>query len=54
MTTRRQPAEPAATAAIEAGCRILRLPTIRTRFAEIAARRRAGTADLPAGSSPSW
>ncbi len=37
MTSRRQPTEPAATAAIEAGCRTLRLPTIRTRFAEIAA-----------------
>jgi DNA replication protein DnaC len=36
MTSRRQPAEPAATAAIEAGCRTLRLPTMRTRFAEIA------------------
>ena len=36
MTRRRQPAEPAATAAIEAGCRTLRLPTMRTRFAEIA------------------
>jgi DNA replication protein DnaC len=37
MVTRRQPAEPAATAAIEVGCRTLRLPTMRTRFAEIAA-----------------
>ena len=37
MATRRQPAEPAATAAIEAGCRTLRLPTMRTRFGEIAA-----------------
>ena len=37
MTSRRQPSEPAATAAIEAGCRTLRLPTIRDRFAEIAA-----------------
>ena len=36
MTNRRQPAEPAASAAIEAGCRTLRLPTMRTRFAEIA------------------
>ena len=47
MASKRQPAEPAATAAIEAGCRTLRLPTMRTRFAEIAARRRAGTAHLP-------
>jgi DNA replication protein DnaC len=31
------PAEPAAAAAIEAACRTLRLPTMRTRFAEIAA-----------------
>jgi DNA replication protein DnaC len=37
MATRRQPIEPAATAAIEAGCRTLRLPTMRTRFGEIAA-----------------
>jgi DNA replication protein DnaC len=37
MATKRAPAEPAATAAIEAGCRTLRLPTMRTRFAEIAA-----------------
>ena len=36
MTSRRQPAEPASIAAIEAGCRTLRLPTMRTRFAEIA------------------
>jgi DNA replication protein DnaC len=33
----RPPAEPAAAAAIEAGCRTLRLPTMRTRFDEIAA-----------------
>jgi len=37
MSTRRQPTEPAVMAAIEAGCRTLRLPTIRTRFGEIAA-----------------
>ena len=37
MARGRQPAEPAAAAAIEAGCRTLRLPTMRTRFAEIAA-----------------
>jgi len=37
MATRRQPVEPAAAAAIEAGCRTLRLPTMRTRFGEIAA-----------------
>jgi DNA replication protein DnaC len=36
-TTRRQPTEPAVAAAIEAGCRTLRLPTIRDRSAEIAA-----------------
>lgn len=34
---KRLPAEPAAVAAIEAACRTLRLPTMRTRFAEIAA-----------------
>lgn len=37
MTRRRSVTEQAATAAIEQGCRILRLPTIRDRFAEIAA-----------------
>lgn len=37
MSSRRQPTEPAVTAAIEAGCRTLRLPTIRDRFGEIAA-----------------
>lgn len=37
MTRRRQVTEQAATAAIEQGCRMLRLPTIRDRFAEIAA-----------------
>ena len=37
MSPRRQPTEPAVTAAIEAGCRTLRLPTIRDRFGEIAA-----------------
>jgi DNA replication protein DnaC len=37
MSSKRQPAEPAAAAAIEAGCRTLRLPTMRTRFGEIAA-----------------
>lgn len=36
-TNRRQPTEPAVAAAIEAGCRTLRLPTIRDRFGEIAA-----------------
>src|SRR5690349_17360654 len=35
-TSRRQPTEPAVAAAIEAGCRTLRLPTIRDRFGEIA------------------
>src|SRR3954451_8403528 len=37
MTSGRQPSEPAVMAAIEAGCRALRLPTIRDRFSEIAA-----------------
>ena len=37
MTARHSMTEPAATAAIDSGCRMLRLPTIRDRFAEIAA-----------------
>ncbi len=37
MTRRRTVTEQAATAAIEQGCRMLRLPTIRDRFVEIAA-----------------
>ena len=37
MSSRRQPTEPAVAAAIVAGCRTLRLPTIRSRFAEIGA-----------------
>lgn len=37
MTRRRGVTEQAAAAAIEQGCRMLRLPTIRERFAEIAA-----------------
>jgi DNA replication protein DnaC len=37
MTRRHAVTEQAATAAIEQGCRMLRLPTIRDRFAEIAA-----------------
>jgi DNA replication protein DnaC len=37
MTRRRTVTEQAATAAIEQGCRMLRLPTIRDRFSEIAA-----------------
>ena len=37
MTQRRTVTEQAATAAIEQGCRMLRLPTIRDRFSEIAA-----------------
>ena len=37
MTRRRNVTEQAATAAIEQGCRMLRLPTIRDRFTEIAA-----------------
>ena len=36
-TARRNATEQAAVAAIEQGCRMLRLPTIRDRFAEIAA-----------------
>ena len=36
MTARHTLTEPAATAAIDQGCRMLRLPTIRDRFAEIA------------------
>jgi len=35
MTARHTLTEPAATAAIDQGCRMLRLPTIRDRFAEI-------------------
>jgi DNA replication protein DnaC len=37
MTTRRAVSEQAAAAAIDSGTRVLRLPTIRDRFAEIAA-----------------
>jgi DNA replication protein DnaC len=37
MTRRRTVTEQAATAAIEQGCRMLRLPTIRDGFTEIAA-----------------
>lgn len=37
MTRRRSVTDQAAAAAIEQGCRMLRLPTIRDRFAEIAA-----------------
>jgi DNA replication protein DnaC len=37
VTARRGVTEQAATAAIEQGCRMLRLPTIRDRFGEIAA-----------------
>lgn len=37
MTARHGMTESAATAAIDQGCRVLRLPTIRERFAEIAA-----------------
>ena len=37
ITARRNVTEQAAVAAIEQGCRMLRLPTIRDRFAEIAA-----------------
>lgn len=38
MTGRRQPTQPAVEAAIEAGCRTLRLPTMRSRFSEVAAQ----------------
>ena len=34
MTARRGVTEEAAVAAIESACRLLRLPTIRSRFAE--------------------
>ena len=37
LSRRRTVTEQAATAAIEQGCRMLRLPTIRDRFEEIAA-----------------
>jgi len=37
VTARRGVTEEAAVAAIESACRLLRLPTIRSRFAEIAA-----------------
>ena len=37
MTTRKRVTEQAAVAAIDGGCRTLRLPTIRSRFGEIAA-----------------
>ncbi|MDQ5839726.1 MAG: AAA family ATPase, partial [Chloroflexota bacterium] len=37
MTARRGVTEEAAVAAIDSACRLLRLPTIRARFAEIAA-----------------
>ena len=37
MNTRKRVTEQAALAAIDGGCRTLRLPTIRSRFAEIAA-----------------
>jgi hypothetical protein len=37
MSTRRGVTEQAAIAAIDSGTRVLRLPTIRDRFAEIAA-----------------
>jgi hypothetical protein len=37
MTRRRTVTEQAGTAAIEQGCRMLRVPTIRDRFGEIAA-----------------
>jgi DNA replication protein DnaC len=40
MTRRRSVTEQAAAAAIEQGCRMLRLPTICDRFAEIAAAER--------------
>ena len=37
MSTRTGVTEQAALAAIDGGCRTLRLPTMRSRFAEIAA-----------------
>ena len=48
MTARHSMTEPAAAAAIDQGCRMLRLPTIRERFAEIAA---AGADTFVAGSA---
>lgn len=44
--------EQAAVAAIEQGCRLLRLPTMRERFGEIAAA--AQREQLTSGSWPSW
>ncbi len=38
VTGRRQPTQPAVEAAIDAGCRTLRLPTMRARFGEVAAQ----------------
>jgi len=45
--------EQAAEAAIEQACRMLRLPTIRERFGEIAAAA-SGSSCLTWGFSPSW
>jgi hypothetical protein len=49
---RRNVTEQAATAAIEQRCRMLRLPTIRDRFTEIAAAEREQMTYL--GFCPSW
>ena len=53
MSRRRGVTEQAAIAAIDSGCRVLRLPTIRDRFGEIAAAANASSC-LTWGSSPSW
>ena len=38
VTGRRQPTQPAVEAAIDAGCRTLRLPTMRALLGEVAAQ----------------
>ncbi len=53
MATRRGVAEEAATAAIDSACRLLRLPTIRSRFSEIAAASEQEQLSY-LGSSPNW
>lgn len=55
MTARRGVTEEAAVAAIESACRLLRLrlPSIRSRFAEIAATSQREQMSY-LGSSPSW
>lgn len=53
MTTRKVVTKQAAVAAIDGGCRTLRLPTIRSRFGEIAAAAEREQLSY-LGSSPSW